>query len=49
MQGMEGEAVVYYCETQHDKAAAARSTRLEGKRCRSYEGRLLKVRDRQLL
>jgi hypothetical protein len=49
MQDMEGEAVVYYRETRQSAADGVRSTRLEGKRCRSYQGRLFRVRDRQLL
>jgi hypothetical protein len=34
MQDMEGEAVVYYCETRHNAADGVRSTRLKGKKCR---------------
>jgi len=33
MQGMEGEAVVYYRETRQNEADAVRSARLKGKRC----------------
>jgi hypothetical protein len=35
MQGVEGEAVVYYRETRHNATDGARSTRPKGKRCRS--------------
>jgi len=34
MQGMEGEAVVYYRETRHNGADAVRLARLKGKKCR---------------
>jgi len=34
MEGMEGEAVVYHCETLHNAADAVRLARPKGKKCR---------------